>query len=152
MSVAMSIDKESLRTLTADIVTAYVASNPVSFGDVAGLIGNVYEALSGLGRAAEEPPPDTRKGAASARATIKPDYLVSLIDGRRYKMLRGHLRRNGYTPESYRAAFALPRDYPMVSARYSELRRAMALKIGLGRRSKVPSPTPAAKPRQTAKT
>jgi predicted transcriptional regulator len=145
----MSIDKETLRTLTADIVTAYVANNSVSFGDVAGLIGNVYEALSGLGRAAEEPQPDTLKGAVSARATIKPDYIVSLIDGRRYKILRGHLRRHGYTPESYRAAFGLPHDYPMVSPKYSELRRAMALKIGLGRRLQVPAPTPAAKPRRT---
>lgn len=136
MSVDVSIDRKTLRTLTADIVTSYVANNHVSFGDVAQLIGNVYEALSGLGRAAEKPQPDTLKGAASARATIKPDYLVSLIDGRRYKMLRGHLRRHGYTPESYRAAFGLPRDYPMVSPRYSDMRRAMALKIGLGRKPK----------------
>lgn len=130
----MNLDRETLRTLTADIVTAYVANNHVSPGDVARLIGNVHEALSGLGQVAEEPQPDTRTGPASARATIKPDYLISLIDGRRYKILRGHLRRHGYTPESYREAFGLPRDYPMVSPKYSALRRAMALKIGLGRR------------------
>lgn len=147
MSLAVSIDKETLRTLTADIVTAYVANNHVSFGDVAGLIGYVYEALSGLSRAAEEPPPEVIKGAPSARATVKPDYLVSLIDGRRYKALRRHLSSHGYTPESYRAAFGLPRDYPMVSARYSELRRAMALKIGLGRKPK--AATSAALPHRT---
>lgn len=144
----MNVDREILRTLTADIVTAYVANNHVSPGDVAGLIGGVYQALSSFGRPAEEPQPDARTGAISIRATIKPDYLVSLIDGRRYKTLRPHLRRHGHTPESYRAAFGLPRDYPMVSPKYSALRRDMALKIGLGRRPRVPAPTPAAKPRR----
>jgi predicted transcriptional regulator len=114
---------------------------------VAGLIGNVYEALSGLGRAAEEPPPEAIKGAVSVRASIKPDYLVSLIDGRRYKALRRHLGCHGHTPESYRAAFGLPRDYPMVSANYSALRRDLARKIGLGRKPK--AATSAALPHRT---
>jgi len=135
----MSMDKEAFRTLTADIVTAYVTNNHIATGDVADLIGNVYEALSRLGRAPEEPPRNILKGAVSARGSIKPDYLVSLIDGKRYKALRRHLGCHGYTPDSYRAAFGLPGDYPMVSARYSELRRAMALKIGLGRKPKAGS-------------
>jgi predicted transcriptional regulator len=132
----MTVDRETLLTLTAVIVSAYVASNHVSIGDVAELIANVHGAMSRLGPVADEPQPDALKGAVSVRASIKPDYLVSLIDGRRYKMLRGHLRRHGYTPESYRAAYGLPYDYPMVSPRYSELRRAVAHKIGLGRRPK----------------
>lgn len=129
----MSVDRETLLTLTAEIASAYVSNNHVTTGDVTGLIANIHGAMSGLGHAADEPQPDRLKGAVTARASIKPDYLISLIDGRRYKMLRDHLRRHGYTPESYRAAFGLPRDYPMVSANYSELRRALARKIGLGR-------------------
>ncbi|HMG46292.1 MAG TPA: MucR family transcriptional regulator [Allosphingosinicella sp.] len=130
----MTVDRETLLYLTADIVSAHVANNHVSPGDMAELIANVHGAMSSLGPVAEEPP--TLKGAVPVRASIKPDYLISLIDGRRYKMLRGHLRRHGYTPESYRAAYGLPYDYPMVSPRYSELRRAVAHKIGLGRRPK----------------
>jgi predicted transcriptional regulator len=132
----MTVDRETLLTLTADIVSAHVASNHVPPGDMAELIANVHGAMSSLGPVAEDPQLATLKGAVSPRASIKPDYLVSLIDGRRYKMLRGHLRRHGYTPESYRAVFGLPYDYPMVSPNYSALRRALAHKIGLGRKPK----------------
>ena len=133
----MIVDRETLLSLTADIVSAHVAGNHVSTGDMAELIANVHGAMSRLGPVAEEPQPSALKGMVSPRASIKPDYLVSLIDGRRYKMLRGHLRRHGHTPESYRQAYGLPYDYPMVSPRYSELRRALAHKIGLGRKSRI---------------
>jgi predicted transcriptional regulator len=137
----MNVDRETLLTLTADIVSAHLANNRVPIGDVAELIANVHGAMSQLGAVAKDPEPDTLKGAVPIRASIKPDYLVSLIDGRRYKMLRGHLRRHGYTPESYRQAFGLPYDYPMVAPNYSELRRAVAHKIGLGRRTDSPART-----------
>ncbi|MEA3014303.1 MAG: hypothetical protein QOD42_2848 [Sphingomonadales bacterium] len=129
----MTIDRETLLTLTADIVAAHVASNHVATGDVAGLIVKVHGALSRLDAVAEAPQPDKPVPAVSVRASIKPDYLVSLIDGKRYKALRRHLSTHGYTPESYREA-DLPRDYPMVSANYSALRRALARKNGLGRK------------------
>jgi predicted transcriptional regulator len=78
-----------------------------------------------------------------------------MIDGKRYKMLRRHLSQNGYTPESYREAFDLPKDYPMVAASYAETRRDLAKKIGLGRKPRSPkeqAATPAKKAqRQEAK-
>lgn len=37
-----------------------------------------------------------------------------MIDGKPYKMLKHHLSLNGYTPQSYRETFGLPRYYPMV--------------------------------------
>lgn len=135
----MTVDKETLLTLTADIVASHLANNHVATGDVAGLIVNVHGAMTRLGAVAEEPQPEGPKPAVSVRASVRREYLVSLIDGRRYKMLRRHLSRHGYTPESYRAAFGLPRDYPMVAASYAELRRALAHKIGLGRRTKASS-------------
>jgi predicted transcriptional regulator len=73
-----------------------------------------------------------------------------MIDGKRYKMLRRHLSQNGYTPESYREAFNLPKDYPMVAASYAETRRDLAKKIGLGRKPRSPkeqAATPENKPR-----
>lgn len=57
----------------------------------------------------------------SLRALIRLDHLVSMIDGKPYKMLKRHLGMNGYTPDSYRAAFGLPRDYPMVAQAYAEI-------------------------------
>ncbi len=57
-----------------------------------------------------------------------------MIDGKPYKTLRRHLATNGLTPEEYRDRYGLRPDYPMVSETYSESRRAMAKKIGLGRK------------------
>lgn len=47
---------------------------------------------------------------------------------------RRHLSGHGRTPEEYRQRYGLRADYPMVSESYSETRRAMAKKIGLGRK------------------
>ncbi|HOB14644.1 MAG TPA: MucR family transcriptional regulator, partial [Novosphingobium sp.] len=78
---------EMLITLTSDIVAAHVSNNDVAVGEVAGLIGNVYTALSGLGQAAvvEEKLPEP---AVSIRSSIKPDYIVCLEDGKKLKMLK----------------------------------------------------------------
>lgn len=135
----MSLDRQFLLTLTADIVAAHVSSNQVPAGDMAALIANVHGAMARLGPNAGEPEPEQPKRAVSARASIKPDGLISMIDGRRYKMLRRHIAVHGYTPDSYRAAFGLRPDYPMVAANYSELRRALARKIGLGRKPDAPA-------------
>lgn len=151
----MSTDNQELITLTADIVSAHVSNNSVPTAEVASLIQSVYSALGGLGTPAQEPAPEKPKGAVSARASIKPDFLVSMIDGKPYKMLRRHIAQHGYTPESYREAFGLARDYPMVASNYAEQRRALAHKIGLGRKPRgetveaepAPAPTPAPKRR-----
>src|SRR3546814_4400820 len=71
--------------------------------------------------------------AVSIRASIKPDYIVCLEDGKKLKMLRRHLMTHyNMTPEDYRAKWNLPKDYPMVAPNYAEKRRALAKAIGLG--------------------
>ena len=57
-----------------------------------------------------------------------------MIDGKPYKTLRRHLATHGMTPAEYRERYGLKADYPMVAENYSESRRAMAKKIGLGRK------------------
>ena len=126
--------KETLITLTSDIVAAHVSNNSVDVDAVPELITNVYGALSGLGEAApvEEERPEP---AVSIRASIKPDYIVCLEDGKKLKMLKRYLRTNfDMTPEEYRARWGLPSDYPMVAPNYAEKRRDLAKKIGLGRK------------------
>lgn len=140
----MTDKAETLISLTADIVAAHVGNNAVAASDVPHAITAVYGALERLGAPAE-PVVEKPKGAVSVRASIKSDHILSMIDGKPYKMLKRHLSRNGYTPESYREAFALPRDYPMVAADYSEKRRAVARKIGLGRKPEAPEPMPVPK-------
>jgi hypothetical protein len=45
------------------------------------------------------------------------------------------LKTHDLTPDQYRQRYGLKPDYPMVAPAYSEARRAMALKIGLGGRA-----------------
>ena len=126
--------KETLITLTSDIVAAHLSNNNVDVEAVPGLITNVYNALSGLGEEAEveEERPEP---AVSIRASVKPDYIVCLEDGKKLKMLKRYLRTNyDMTPEEYRARWGLPADYPMVAPNYAEKRRDLAKKIGLGRK------------------
>ena len=126
--------KETLITLTSDIVAAHLSNNNVEVDAVPGLITNVYDALSGLGSAGQEqaPPPEP---AVSIRASVKPDHIVCLEDGKKLKMLKRYLRTNyDMTPEEYRARWGLPADYPMVAPNYSKRRRDLANEIGLGRK------------------
>jgi predicted transcriptional regulator len=146
-------DSESLIALTADIVSAHVSNNSVSTNDVGPLIQSVFGALQALGAPPPVPEVEKPKGAVSARASVKPDHLISMIDGKPYKTLRRHLSRHGYTPESYRDTFGLAADYPMVAANYAEHRRALAHKIGLGRKPRAepapePQPEPVAEPKR----
>lgn len=126
--------KETLITLTSDIVAAHVSNNDVNVDDVPGLITSVFGALSQLGEEQEKPqePPEP---AVSIRASVKPDYIVCLEDGKKLKMLKRYLRTNyNMTPEEYRKRWNLPSDYPMVAPNYAETRRDLAKKIGLGRK------------------
>ena len=140
--------KETLITLTSDIVAAHVSNNDVPVADLPGLITNVYAALANLGETveAEEPKPQP---AVAIRNSVKPDYIVCLEDGKKLKMLKRYLRTNfDMSPEEYRARWGLPADYPMVAPNYAEKRRDLAKKIGLGRKPG----TTVAKTRRTKKT
>jgi predicted transcriptional regulator len=123
-----------LLELTADIVAAHVASNNVAAGEVAGLIGQVHEALAKAATVAEPEKPEA-KPAVSVRSSVKPDHLVCLVCGSRQKTLRRHIAvAHGLMPDEYRARFDLPRTYPMVAADYTDRRREIALALGLGRK------------------
>ncbi len=128
---------ENLITLTADIVAAHVTNNKVDVGDIPRLIGSVYDALASVGQPAE-PEQQAPVPAVSIRASIKPDYIVCLEDGKKLKMLKRHLMTHyQMTPDQYRAKWGLPADYPMVAPNYAEQRRELAKKIGLGRQPTV---------------
>lgn len=128
---------ETLITLTSDIVAAHVSNNSVTLEDLPSLITNVYGALASLGGApvVVEVKPEP---AVSIRASVKPDYIVCLEDGKKLKMLKRHLMTHyNMTPDDYRARWNLPADYPMVAPNYAEKRRELAKKIGLGRKPNV---------------
>ena len=137
---------EALISLTAGIVSAHISNNNVAVTDLASLIQNVHGALHGLGREAETPE-QRPEPAVSIRASVKPDYIVCLEDGKKLKMLRRHLMTHyQMTPEQYRAKWSLPADYPMVAPNYTEQRRSLAKKIGLGTRGRARCRQPAIAP------
>jgi predicted transcriptional regulator len=125
---------EMLITLTSDIVAAHVSNNSVSVDEVPALISKIHAALAELGTK-EEPVEERPEPAVSVRASIKPDYIVCLEDGKKFKMLKRHLMTQyNMTPDEYRARWNLPADYPMVAPNYAATRRDLAKKIGLGRK------------------
>ena len=133
-------NKETLITLTSDIVAAHVSNNNVTLDDLPTLITNVFSALASLGE--EAPVVETLpEPAVSIRSSVKPDHIVCLEDGKKLKMLKRHLATHyNLTPEQYRTRWGLPADYPMVAPNYAEKRRELAKLIGLGRKPGVKRP------------
>jgi predicted transcriptional regulator len=129
----------SFTELTTGIVAAYVSNNPVPAAELPALITRVHGAISGLASgtlttetsAAAQPELD-RPSPAQIRKSVRPDGIVSFIDGKTYKTLKRHLTSHGLDPRSYRDRYGLPTDYPMVAAEYAERRSALAKTIGLG--------------------
>lgn len=126
--------KAELLEMTSDIVSSFVANNPVPAGGLPDLLKTVHETVQDLA---------TGKPANAARAepavaiskSVTPDHIICLEDGRKLKMLKRYLRtRYDLSPEQYRARWNLPSDYPMVAPNYAKKRSAFAKEIGLGRK------------------
>ncbi|HEX3918839.1 MAG TPA: MucR family transcriptional regulator [Caulobacteraceae bacterium] len=97
--------------------------------EVGSVIEQIAKSLGAIGSTAEqaspveaEAPAAERLTPAQTRKSITADALISFEDGRSYKTLRRHLAIKGLTPGQYREKWALPADYPMVTANYSAAR------------------------------
>lgn len=137
--------------LATELTIAWL-SNPntrTSADDVPAFLNKMFETVSGLVGGSQEPAASEADvteytGAVTARKSLAdPNHIISMIDGKPYKTLRRHLSTNGLTPEEYRQRYNLKSDYPMVASNYSQARRDMAHKIGLGRKPKAPEAEPA---------
>jgi predicted transcriptional regulator len=85
----------------------------------------------------ESPSAEQAMPAVTVRKSLASrDHIISMIDGKPYKTLKRHLSGHGLTPTEYRQRYNLRPDYPMVAASYSEARRDMARKIGLGQKGR----------------
>ncbi|MGU3664559.1 MucR family transcriptional regulator [Methylobacterium sp. A49B] len=123
--------------LASEIVAAYVSNNSVPVAELPKLIQGVHGAIStlvsgGASEAAISTDEIERPAAAQIRKSVRPDGIVSFIDGKTYKTLKRHLTSHGLDPKSYRDRYGLPVDYPMVAPSYAEQRSALAKAIGLG--------------------
>lgn len=130
----MNEHKQTMINLTAEVVANHVSNNSVAISDIGKLIANVHAAFAGLGRTLVVPVVK-QQPAIAIRKSVKPEYIVCLEDGKKFKMLKRHLMGTfGMTPDEYRTKWDLPASYPMVAPNYAEMRRALAVKIGLGRK------------------
>ena len=133
-------NQPSLTELTVDLLAAFVSNNTVGAKDLPELISTTHAALAALdgpggGEAPAPAPAEDFQPAVSIRKSLgKREHILSMIDGKPYKTLKRHLSRHGLTPAQYRERYKLPADYPMVAPAYSEARREVAKRLGLGRK------------------
>jgi predicted transcriptional regulator len=136
-------DRDNVLNLTADIVSAYVANNPLPQSTLPDLIGQVHQSLKTVANGAKAEPAVELVPAVPIKKSVTPDYIISLEDGRKFKSMKRYLGLKGMTPAEYRQKWGLPRDYPMVAPNYAAARSALAKTMGLGRKPVVPKPAKA---------
>jgi len=126
----------NLTALTVDLLSAYFANNSVDSGQLSGLIQSTHAALKGIDAPEPEAPamPEFTPAVGIRKSLSSSEHIVSLIDGKPYKTLKRHLSGHGLTPAEYRDRYKLPHDYPMVAPAYSQARRDVAARLGLGRK------------------
>lgn len=129
--------------LATELTIAWLgnANTRASSDDVAAFLKATCDAVRGLDSsaqpgAAEEPTTEYTPATTARRSLSSAEHIISLIDGKPYKTLRRHLSTHGLTPQQYRERYKLKPDYPMVAPSYSEVRRSMAKKIGLGQKGR----------------
>jgi predicted transcriptional regulator len=132
-------DATRLMDKAAEVVAAFVANNRLPVSELPGLIARVHAALVGLtgvGSSTSTALLAAPTGpAVPIKKSITDNYLVCLEDGRKFKTLRRHLKADhGLSPESYRAKWNLPPDYPMVAPGYAKARSELAKSLGLGKK------------------
>jgi predicted transcriptional regulator len=154
----MSQPNRHLLALSAQIVAAHAANNPLEATALPNVIRCVFNALSALhvmtspsaalatqSSAADGSPQqhdhDGHSGSHAYNGYVHPTYgqtvfgdrLVCMEDGLSMKMLKRHLLTvHGMTPDEYREKWDLPESYPMVASEYAKLRSSLALQSGLG--------------------
>lgn len=132
---------DKLLSMTTTIVSAYLSHNQMARTDLNDLISSVHGTLTGLstGTSTLEPEAPVIEAAPTPAvpidASVTPDAIICLEDGKAFKTLKRHLRvAYGMSPEDYREKWGLSKDYPMVAPSYSARRAETAKKIGLGRK------------------
>lgn len=78
--------------------------------------------------------------AVRVEHSIEPDYIICLEDGKRFKMMKRHLREAyDMSPDQYRNKWGLPSDYPMTAPNYAASKSQSARNSGLGKHDRGPA-------------
>ena len=135
-----------VRELAAQIAANY-AGNAESSQEVVNLLQESYNTLLQMEGEAHLPSPEEAGGASAEGGPQKlepvmpPEKAVGneaiscLVCGKSFKTLKRHLKNaHDMTPQQYRAAFGLDKDYPLVAPNLSQQRAKVAKDRGLGER------------------
>lgn len=133
------------KSLVAQILSSYLSNNIVAPADLSSVIETVKKAFGGVdsvavtGEATEK-----RQPAVPVKKSVAPDAITCLCCGDKFKSLKRHIQaEHKLTPDEYRAAFDLRKDYPIVAPDYAAQRSALAKSLGLGRKAGAKArPTP----------
>jgi len=134
------------RELAAQIAANY-AANAESAQEVIQLLQESYSTLQGMEgegavTSAEEGAAATAEGGSEKmepvmqpQKAIGRETITCLVCGKAFKTLKRHLNNaHGMSPQQYREAFGLDKDYPLVAPSLSEQRAKVAKDRGLGER------------------
>lgn len=132
----MKNNNRLLLKLSAQIMASYVANNKCDPENLAEIFNDIFIGLKTIENEHQNISNVTRP-AVPVENSIQDNKIICLEDGKPFKMLKRHLATNyNMTPEQYRSKWELPKDYPMVAPSYSEKRRELAKKSGLGKANK----------------
>lgn len=133
-----------ITALTVQLLSAFVSNNIVSSDSLSDLIKSTRAALTDDISPPASPAEPEHVPAVSIRKSLASDqHIISLIDGKPYKTLKRHLASHGLNEKEYKERYGLPASYPMVAPAYSAARRAVAERLGLGRKPAAASILPA---------
>lgn len=127
--------QDTILTLTTQIVSSHLSRSELPTEEVPQFIETIHATLIELStqdntHARQEP-------ALPVEQSITPDFIYCLEDGKKFRMLKKHLRAcYDMSPEEYRAKWGLSADYPMVAPNYAIKRQELAKLSGLGKSRK----------------
>lgn len=124
--------KDVLLTLTTQIVSSHLSGTGLPTDEVPQFIETIHTKMKELSGSDVK----TRLiPALPVEQSITPDYIYCLEDGKKFRMLKKHLRAcYDMSPEEYRAKWGLNADYPMVAPNYAVKRQELASQSGLGKK------------------
>jgi predicted transcriptional regulator len=127
--------KIALLQATANVSAAFISAHQIGIDALDELVETVYRSLEQTQDFASLNS-NNEIAQLDINASITPEYIICLEDGKKLKMLKRYLKTNyNMTPEEYRKKWNLPPDYPMVAPNYAKKRSELAKDIGLGKQT-----------------
>jgi len=127
--------KNGLLVLTTRIVSSHLSNAELPTNEVPQFIETIHAKLKELSK--KDSSNMHQDPALPVEDSVTPDYIFCLEDGKKFRMLKKHLRAcYDMSPEEYRAKWGLTPDYPMVAPNYAVKRQELAKQSGLGRKRK----------------